>query len=145
VKWVSSALKNNESERLGVNCVSGDQKEFGVTMTALRNDSVSAVPLTSFAAASVLGSVDAAQSSNSSAGLSQTGSEAYRSGIAGSVSQSSTQVLDRFLNIPPTVTIREGHRVKVYFTQDLLLPAYASPYPIAKCWVPANARALPQA
>jgi len=65
----------------------------------------------------------AAQSSNSSAGLSQTGSEAYRSGIAGSVSQSSTQVLDRFLNIPPTVTIREGHRVKVYFTQDLLLPA----------------------
>jgi type IV secretory pathway VirB10-like protein len=66
----------------------------------------------------------AAQSSNSSAGLSQTGSEAYRSGIAGSVSQSSTQVLDRFLNIPRTVTIREGHRVKVYFTQDLLLPAY---------------------
>jgi type IV secretion system protein VirB10 len=66
----------------------------------------------------------AAQSSNSSAGLSQTGSEAYRSGIAGSVSQSSTQVLDRFLNIPPTVTIHEGHRVKVYFTQDLLLPAY---------------------
>ena len=66
----------------------------------------------------------AAESSNSSAGLSQTGSEAYRSGIAGSVSQSSTQVLDRFLNIPPTVTIREGHRVKVYFTQDLLLPAY---------------------
>jgi type IV secretion system protein TrbI len=66
----------------------------------------------------------AAQSSNSSAGLSQTGSEAYRSGVAGSISQSSTQVLDRFLNIPPTVTIREGHRVKVYFTQDLLLPAY---------------------
>jgi type IV secretory pathway VirB10-like protein len=65
-----------------------------------------------------------AESSNSNAGLSQTGSEAYRSGIAGSVSQSSTQVLDRFLNIPPTVTIREGHRVKVYFTQDLLLPAY---------------------
>jgi hypothetical protein len=22
------------------------------------------------------------------------------------------------------ITIREGHRVKVYFTQDLLLPAY---------------------
>jgi type IV secretion system protein TrbI len=65
----------------------------------------------------------AAQSSNSSAGLSQTGSEAYRSGIAVNVSQSSTQVLDRFLNIPPTVTVREGHRVKVYFTQDLLLPA----------------------
>jgi type IV secretory pathway VirB10-like protein len=66
----------------------------------------------------------AAESSNANAGLYQNGSEAYRSGIAGSVSQSSTQVLDRFLNIPPTITIREGHRVKVYFTQDLLLPAY---------------------
>ncbi|MGH7868284.1 MAG: TrbI/VirB10 family protein, partial [Candidatus Dormibacteraceae bacterium] len=66
----------------------------------------------------------AAQSSNGNTGLAQSGSEAYRSGVAGSISQSSTQVLDRFLNIPPTVTIREGHRVKVYFTQDLLLPAY---------------------
>lgn len=66
----------------------------------------------------------AAESSNANAGLYQSGSEAYRSGIAASLSQSSTQVLDRFLNIPPTITIREGHRVKVYFTQDLLLPAY---------------------
>jgi type IV secretory pathway VirB10-like protein len=32
--------------------------------------------------------------------------------------------LDRFIQIPPTITIREGHRVKVYFTQDMLLPAY---------------------
>lgn len=78
-----------------------------------------------FGASIALGIIaGAAESSNSSAGLSQTGSEAYRSGIAGSVSQSGTQVLDRFLNIPPTVTIREGHRVKVYFMQDLLLPAY---------------------
>jgi type IV secretion system protein TrbI len=66
----------------------------------------------------------AAETSNANAGLYQNGSEAYRSGIAGSISQSSTQVLDRFLNIPPTITIREGHRVKIYFTQDLLLPAY---------------------
>ena len=34
------------------------------------------------------------------------------------------QILDRFIQIPPTITIREGHRVKVYFTQDMLLPAY---------------------
>ena len=66
----------------------------------------------------------AAESSNANAGLSQSGNEAYRSGIAASLSQSSTRVLDRFLNIQPTITIREGHRVKVYFTQDLLLPAY---------------------
>jgi type IV secretion system protein VirB10 len=66
----------------------------------------------------------AAESGNANAGLYASSSEAYRSGVAASLSQSSTQVLDRFLNIAPTITIREGHRVKVYFTQDLLLPAY---------------------
>jgi type IV secretion system protein VirB10 len=29
------------------------------------------------------------------------------------------------LNLLPTITIREGRRVKVYLTQDLLLPDYA--------------------
>ena len=38
--------------------------------------------------------------------------------------QSGSTVLDRFINIPPTITIREGHRIKVYITQDMLLPAY---------------------
>jgi len=33
-------------------------------------------------------------------------------------------VLDRYIQIPPTITVREGHRVKIYFTQDMLLPAY---------------------
>jgi type IV secretory pathway VirB10-like protein len=66
----------------------------------------------------------AAQNTNANAGYNQSGSEAYRSGIASSLSQSSSNVLDRFINIPPTITIREGHRIKVYLTQDLLLPAY---------------------
>src|SRR3989442_14453958 len=39
-------------------------------------------------------------------------------------SQASLQVMSRFLNRLPTVTIREGHRVKVYLTSDLHLPAY---------------------
>ena len=34
------------------------------------------------------------------------------------------QVMNRFLNRLPTVTIREGHRVKVYLTSDLELPAF---------------------
>ena len=51
-------------------------------------------------------------------------SQAFTTGAASSVSQSATTVLDRFIQIPPTITIREGHRVKVYFTQDMLLPAY---------------------
>ena len=48
--------------------------------------------------------------------------------IAGNVSdttaQATAQTMNRFLNRLPTVTIREGHRVKVYLTNDLELPAY---------------------
>ena len=53
-----------------------------------------------------------------------SGSQAFATGASASVSQSATTILDRFIQIPPTITIREGHRVKVYFTQDMLLPAY---------------------
>jgi len=56
--------------------------------------------------------------------ISTSGSQAFTTGAAGGISQSATTVLDRFIQIPPTITIREGHRVKVYFTQDMLLPAY---------------------
>jgi type IV secretion system protein VirB10 len=56
--------------------------------------------------------------------ITTSGSQAFTTGAAGNVSQSATTVLDRFMQIPPTITIREGHRVKVYFTQDMLLPAY---------------------
>lgn len=48
--------------------------------------------------------------------------------IAGNVgdatAQATAQTMNRFLNRLPTVTIREGHRVKVYLTNDLELPAY---------------------
>jgi type IV secretion system protein TrbI len=46
-------------------------------------------------------------------------------GGADAASQASLQVMSRFLNRLPTITIREGHRVKVYVTSDLQLPAYA--------------------
>jgi type IV secretory pathway VirB10-like protein len=41
-----------------------------------------------------------------------------------STAQFSAQILDKFLNVMPTVTIREGHRVKVYLSGDLALPDY---------------------
>jgi len=49
-----------------------------------------------------------------------------REGLGSSIANSSVQILDRFLNILPTVTIREGSRVKVYLSGDLLLPDYAA-------------------
>ncbi len=56
--------------------------------------------------------------------ISTSGSQAFTTGATSGISQSATSVLDRFMQIPPTITIREGHRVKVYFMQDMLLPAY---------------------
>jgi len=78
-----------------------------------------------FGASIALGVIaGAAEATNLNQGYNESGSEAYKSGIASSLSQSSANVLDRFINIPPTITIREGHRIKVYITQDMLLPAY---------------------
>lgn len=78
-----------------------------------------------FGASIALGVIaGAAEATTFNNGYNQSGSDAYRTGIASSLSQSSTNVLDRFINIPPTITIHEGHRIKVYITQDMLLPAY---------------------
>jgi len=77
-----------------------------------------------FGASIALGIVGgAAEVSAGNSGAFATGTDALKSGIGASLSQSGTNILDKFLNIPPTITIREGHRIKVYISQDLLLPA----------------------
>jgi type IV secretory pathway VirB10-like protein len=68
----------------------------------------------------------AAQITQGGGTITTSGSQAFTTGATGSVSQSATTILDRFIQIPSTITIREGHRVKIYFTQDLLLPAYSN-------------------
>jgi len=78
-----------------------------------------------FGASIALGVIAGAlEATNANQGYNQSGTEAYKSGVASSLSQSGSTVLDRFINIPPTLIIREGHRIKVYITQDMLLPAY---------------------
>jgi type IV secretion system protein VirB10 len=49
-----------------------------------------------------------------------------REGLGSSIANSSMQILDKFLNILPTVTIREGSRIKIYLSGDLLLPDYSA-------------------
>jgi type IV secretion system protein VirB10 len=66
----------------------------------------------------------ASQIGQGGSNLNSSGSQSFTNGATSGVSQSATTILDRFIQIPPTITIREGHRVKVYFTQDMLLPAY---------------------
>ena len=46
---------------------------------------------------------------------------------ADATTQASAQVMNRFLNRLPTVTIREGHRIKVYVTSDFDLPEWTPP------------------
>jgi type IV secretion system protein TrbI len=76
-------------------------------------------------AVGAIGGLAQVGSNTSSLGLPQTPTDAYREGVAASLAQSSTHILDRFLNLLPTITIREGHRVKIYLTEDLLVPDYA--------------------
>jgi type IV secretion system protein TrbI len=77
-----------------------------------------------FGASIALGIISGAAEATTNSGYSESGSDMYRQGIASSLAASGANVLDKFINIPPTITIREGHRIKVYITQDLLLPAY---------------------
>ena len=63
------------------------------------------------------------------AGLTMQGSDPYAGGGAGfraaagqGHGQSATQILQRFLNRMPTVTVRAGHRLRVWVTSDFLLP-----------------------
>ena len=54
------------------------------------------------------------------------GTVVIASNVGDATAQATAQTMNRFLNRLPTVTIREGHRVKVYLTNDLELPAYDS-------------------
>ena len=45
-----------------------------------------------------------------------------RAGVGQGLGQSATSVLDRFLNRLPTLTIRAGHRLRIWFTSDVLVP-----------------------
>ena len=57
-------------------------------------------------------------------GTSLTGLTAVRLGVSQQTGQEATQILDRALNILPTVTVYEGTRVRIWIQRDLQLPAY---------------------
>jgi type IV secretion system protein VirB10 len=77
-----------------------------------------------FGASIALGIIAGAAEATTNSGYEENGSSMYRQGMAESLATSGANILDKFINIPPTITIREGHRIKIYLTQDMLLPAY---------------------
>jgi type IV secretion system protein VirB10 len=91
--------------------------------TGLR-DQVNNHYLRIFGVSLAVGALGAVAEAGTAGSLNASSSDLMRQGFAASTAQSSAQILDKFLNIMPTVTIREGHRVKVYLSGDLALPNY---------------------
>ena len=58
------------------------------------------------------------QGSNPYAG----GTESFRAGAGQGFGQGALQILQRFLNRLPNITIRSGHRLRIWFTSDVLIP-----------------------
>ena len=56
------------------------------------------------------------------------GRAGFQSGVSQGLGQSASQMLDRFLNRLPSITIRAGHRVRIWFTGDVLV-ARPEPHP----------------
>src|SRR5262245_34828243 len=86
--------------------------------------------LSTFGAAAAVGLISGLSQYLGSAGLgSGDGNRTIviAGGVGDATAQAAMQVMNRFLNRLPTITIREGHRVKVYLTSDLELPAYVAP------------------
>ena len=77
-----------------------------------------------FGVSLAVGALGAVTETGTAGSLTASSADLMRQGFAQSTAQSSAQILDKFLNIMPTVTIREGHRVKVYLSGDLALPDY---------------------
>ena len=80
--------------------------------------------LSSFAAAAAVGGIG---------GLAQVGNNGsvldantqIRNGISSQTAQESEQILNKFLNRLPVITVKEGSRARVYINQDILIPSYA--------------------
>ena len=67
-------------------------------------------------------------------GLTAMGSNPYAGGRAGfqagasqGLGEAASQILNRFLNRLPTITIRAGHRLRIWFTGDVLIPQPPQP------------------
>jgi type IV secretion system protein TrbI len=91
------------------------------------HDKVNSHYVSIFGASLAIGAIGGlAQIGNGFSGFGYDPSVQFRNGVTQSLAESSDRVLDRFLNRMPTITIREGTRVKILLTDDLQVPAYDS-------------------
>ena len=66
----------------------------------------------------------AAGAAGALSGLTLAGGSPYglRAGVGQGLGNSATSLLDRYLNRMPEITIRAGHRLRIWFTADVLVP-----------------------
>jgi type IV secretory pathway VirB10-like protein len=80
--------------------------------------------LSSFAAAAAVGGIGGLAQVGNSGSLLDSSTQ-IRNGISAQTAAESEQILNKFLNRLPTITVKEGTRARIYINQDLLIPSYA--------------------
>ena len=96
----------------------------GIGEGALR-DQVNRHYVSMFAAAGAVG-VIAGLTLQGAGNPYEGGRAGFQSGVSQGLGSSASQMLDRFLNRLPAITIRAGHRLRIWLTADFLMPRPAA-------------------
>ena len=131
-RWTPSDRCGLPSLSIGSSCLTDSPSDLDqfkgldqAGATALK-DKVNNHYVKIFGASLALGVLGGVAQIGTGSALTSTGTERIQQGFGVGMASAGEEVLDRFLNILPTVTIREGTRVKVYLSNDLLLPEYSA-------------------
>ena len=128
VVGTASAIRNRDQSRLAVafhRLLLPDGNWIDLEFTGLNQvgesglrDQVNRRYLSTFAAAGAVGALS---------GLTLAGASPYglQAGVGQGLGGSATSMLDRYLNRLPEITIRAGHRLRIWFTADVLIPTPA--------------------
>ena len=77
-----------------------------------------------FGVSAALGLIGGLTEIGNSAGIGYNPITGFRAGATERMGESAEQVLAKYLNRLPTITVREGSRIKILLTQDLEIKAY---------------------
>ncbi len=75
-----------------------------------------------FGATAAVGVIAGLALSSDTVGAGPYGGGGVRAGMGRATAESGFRIMDRFLNRLPTITIRAGHRVRIWLTSDVLVP-----------------------
>jgi type IV secretion system protein VirB10 len=92
---------------------------------AALKDKVNRHYLSTFGTSAALGLLAGFSMYGTGGAFTSDGGDLYRQGVASQLGRDATRILDHRLNRLPSVTIREGVRVKILLASDLALPAYS--------------------